>query len=160
LIGDGAVVDERGLVGAASFDVPVERVEAGVELAAGEPAVEGGAGIVENLVPPLVPVDCVAGLAPERFGILNRTIECVLPGAACAGCGCHGCAPIILSFEEPAEFTVPEITWCCDGGHMRILRGISVNPETNYLNATHKASQVRFGKPSALLPTHLVEERI
>jgi hypothetical protein len=82
LIGDGAVVNERGLVGVASFDVPVERVEAAVELAAGEPAVEGGAGIVEDLVPPLVPVDCVAGIAPERFGILNRTIECVLPGAA------------------------------------------------------------------------------
>jgi hypothetical protein len=70
--------------------VPVERVEAGVELAAGEPAVEGGAGIVEDLVPPLVPVDGVASLAPERFGILNRTIECVLPGAAGARCGCHG----------------------------------------------------------------------
>jgi hypothetical protein len=30
LIGDGAVVNERGLVGAAIFDVPVERSEAGV----------------------------------------------------------------------------------------------------------------------------------
>src|ERR1700745_1996634 len=63
-------------------------------------------------------------------------------------------------FRGTGEFTVSEITWCCDGGHMRISRGISVDPETNYLNATHKASQVRFGKPSALLPTHLVEERI
>src|SRR5947207_529410 len=107
LIADGAVVNERGLVGAAGFDVPVERVEAGVELAAGEPAVEGGAGIVEDLVPLLVPVDGRASLAPERFGVVNRTIECGLPRAAGPGCGHHSCAPITRSYEDP-EFAVTE----------------------------------------------------
>ena len=97
LIADGAVVNERGLVGAAGFDVPVERVEAGVELAASEPAVEGGAGIVEDLVPLLVPVDGRASLAPERFGVFNRTMECGLPRAAGAGCGHHSCVPITRS---------------------------------------------------------------
>ena len=37
---DGRVVDQRELVGATALDVPVERVVAGVQPAAGEPAVE------------------------------------------------------------------------------------------------------------------------
>src|SRR5437660_310866 len=39
-VGDGAVVDERALLAAPAVDVEVERVVAGVEDAAREPAVE------------------------------------------------------------------------------------------------------------------------
>ena len=50
-IGDRAVRNEGGLVWPDASFTSVERVEAGVELAAGEPAIEGGAGIVEDLIP-------------------------------------------------------------------------------------------------------------
>ena len=72
LIGDGTVVDERCLVGAAGFNMQVERVVAGVELAAAEPAVEGRAGVVENFIVLLIPVNCGGGFGPEGLGVLKR----------------------------------------------------------------------------------------
>jgi hypothetical protein len=41
-VGDGGVVDQRGLIAASVGDVPVERVGAGVELPIGKPPIERG----------------------------------------------------------------------------------------------------------------------
>ena len=48
--GHRRVVDQRGLVAAAAFDVAVQRVGAGVQLAVGEPAVERRVRVVEDLL--------------------------------------------------------------------------------------------------------------
>ena len=45
-LGDGTVVDERGLLAPPAFDVEVKRVVAGVELSASKPAVERGMCVV------------------------------------------------------------------------------------------------------------------
>ena len=68
---DRTVVDERRLVGAAVLHVPVEGVVAGVHLRAREPAVERGTRAVEHTVPPLVPVDRLAGFGPKSFRVLD-----------------------------------------------------------------------------------------
>src|SRR5256885_10227916 len=68
---DGAVVDERSLVGAAVLDMPIDRVVAGVDDAAREPAVERGARVIEHAIPSLVPVYGFAGFGPEPFRVLG-----------------------------------------------------------------------------------------
>src|SRR5262249_12556871 len=75
--GDGAVVHERALLAAPAIDVQVERVVAGVQLAAGEPAVEGLARIVEHTVPGSVPVNVRGGRGPEAFGVAHRSRVCL-----------------------------------------------------------------------------------
>ena len=64
-VGDRAIVDQRGLIATALFNVQVEGVVTRVYLAAGEPAIKRRAAVVEYLFPPLVPVDCFRCLAPE-----------------------------------------------------------------------------------------------
>ena len=71
-VGDGRVVDERELVGAAVLDVPVERVVARVQPAAGEPAEERCARVVERARRRLHPVDRGRSFRPEAFRILQR----------------------------------------------------------------------------------------
>ena len=78
LRGDGAVVDERELLAAALLDVPVERVEAGVEAAALEPAREVRPGPVKHAPRWLVPADGLGCVAPEAFRILQRAAELLL----------------------------------------------------------------------------------
>ena len=73
-LGDGAVVDDGDLVAAAGLDVAVDGVIAGIQHAAGEPAVEGGPGVIQDLVPGLVPVDGLGGLGPETLGIGQGTL--------------------------------------------------------------------------------------
>jgi hypothetical protein len=70
-VGDRAVVDQRQLFPAPVFDVPVDGVVAGVDLAAGEPPVERLVRIVEDLVPLLVPVDLFPGLGPKPLGVVK-----------------------------------------------------------------------------------------
>ena len=81
--GHGRIVDHRRLLGAAAFDVAVERVPAGVELAADEPAVEGRIAFVEQLRPRLEPVDGLGCLAPETGRIAQRTLVKLAIGALC-----------------------------------------------------------------------------
>ena len=75
--GDRTVVDERQLVGAdpidavAAVDPAVERVEAGVQHAAGEPAVEGRVGIVADPRGRALPVQGARRLAPKPFRIFE-----------------------------------------------------------------------------------------
>ncbi len=70
-VGDGAVVDERRLIAAAVVHVHVEGVVAGVELGAGEPAVERLVARIEHLVPGLVPVHVPGGLRPECLAVFD-----------------------------------------------------------------------------------------
>ena len=77
------VVDQGEPVAVARVDVPVERVVAGVEPAAAEPAVERRARVVEDALPRLGPVDRGRGLGPERLGLLERApMDVVEPGHA------------------------------------------------------------------------------
>ena len=69
--GDGAVVDQRGLIAATAVDVPVDRVVAGVELAACEPASERRRVRVEDALRRDVPVERARGLAPEALGVVD-----------------------------------------------------------------------------------------
>jgi hypothetical protein len=71
-VGDWRVVDQRGLGPAAVLDVAVDRVVAGVQHAAGEPAIERLIGIVEDLVPGLLPMDRPGRLRPEPLRVLER----------------------------------------------------------------------------------------
>ena len=70
--GDGAVVDERALLAAPAVDMEVERVVAGVQGAADEPAVEGRVPVVEDAIPALLPVDVLGRRRPEALGRLHR----------------------------------------------------------------------------------------
>jgi hypothetical protein len=70
--GDRRIVDQRRLLGAAAIDVAVERVVAGIELAALEPAVERRIGRIEHLVPALRPVDRLGLLGPESLRVFQR----------------------------------------------------------------------------------------
>ena len=53
-------------------DVPVDRVVAGVQPAAREPAIERRAGIVEHPIPTPLPDQRLGGFGPETFGIVQR----------------------------------------------------------------------------------------
>src|SRR5205085_8005193 len=64
--------DERELLSPALVDVAIERVLAGVQLAAGEPAVEGFPGAVEHAVPLLPPADAGGDAGPETLRIGQR----------------------------------------------------------------------------------------
>ena len=75
---DGAVVDERALFAAAALDVAVDGVVARVEHAAGEPADERRAPIVEHAVPSLDPRNRLGGGAPEPFRIAKRALVCLV----------------------------------------------------------------------------------
>ncbi len=66
------IVDQRQLIGASAGDVTIERVVAGVDHGAGEPAaVESERGI-EDFLRRLDPVDVARRLAPKAFGIPQR----------------------------------------------------------------------------------------
>src|SRR6266850_270434 len=66
---------------APAIDVQVERVVAGVELAAAEPAIEGPARVVEDSVPAPVPVDVLRGRGPEAVGVPHRPRVCLVVDA-------------------------------------------------------------------------------
>jgi hypothetical protein len=77
--GDGRIVDQRRLLGTATFHMAVERIVAGVELAPGEPAVERRLAVVEHLVPAPGPVDRRGLLGPETLGVAERPLmECAV----------------------------------------------------------------------------------
>ena len=67
--GDRAVVIERDLIAAAGLDMPVERIEAGVQARVGEPAAVDASLWVENALRRLDPGDVPRRLRPEGLRI-------------------------------------------------------------------------------------------
>ncbi len=88
-VGDGAVVDERRLLGAAALDMAVEGIPAGVHAPAAEPAVKRRIGGVEHLVPTALPVDRLGRVAPESLGIGERAAPSFLVASG------HGASIVI-----------------------------------------------------------------
>ena len=70
--GQRQIVDQRDLVGAAAFDMAVERVVAGVDDAAGEPAAVDALRRIEDRLWRLDPVDLRGRLCPETLGIASE----------------------------------------------------------------------------------------
>ena len=68
-------MDESRLPAAPLFDVQVECVVTGIDLAAREPAVERLVGLVEDLVPFAKPMDLFGDFAPESLGVAQRAIN-------------------------------------------------------------------------------------
>ena len=66
-VGDGGIVDQRGLLPAPARDVAVDRVVAGVADGAGKPAAVDAGGGVEDAFGLLDPVDLGRRLAPEHL---------------------------------------------------------------------------------------------
>src|SRR6476619_5407887 len=90
--GDRAVIDQRGVLGAAAPDMTIECVEAGVQFGAGKPPGEGAFRLVENFVPLPRPVDRLGRPAPKTFGIGKRTsIDIIIVAHL-----------VLLSFPSPA----------------------------------------------------------
>ena len=79
--GDRAVVIERDRFAAAGLDMPVERVEAGVEARVGEPAAIDAALGVEDALGRLRPRDLARGFRPEGLRI-GAPVVIGLPVAA------------------------------------------------------------------------------
>ena len=73
--GNRAVVDQRGLAAPAVADVPVQRVEAGVQHPVGKPPVERRIRVVKHRRGCPVPVDRPRRLTPETLGIGQAAAE-------------------------------------------------------------------------------------
>src|SRR5438132_12993780 len=92
MVPEAVVVNERGLIGPAVLDVPIQRVVAGVDHASRVPAIERGPRSIEHTFPWPVPVDGFASLGPEPLGVFAPLRVDVVLGAwtgARAGCGVH-----------------------------------------------------------------------
>ena len=72
VLASGEIVDQRDLIGAAVRDMAVERVVAGVDHAAGEPAAVDAQRRIEDLLRRLDPVDLARRLGPEALGIASE----------------------------------------------------------------------------------------
>src|SRR5262249_18208325 len=66
-----AGIGQRGRLGAGPLEMEVPGGAAGVEAAAPEPPVVGGARVVEDLVPSPVPIDILGSGGPESLGVAH-----------------------------------------------------------------------------------------
>ena len=101
------IVDQRHLIGAAVRDMAVERVVAGVDDGAGEPAAVKPHGGIEHFLRGLNPVDLARRLAPKTLGIPKRAgMDLVVPAAVL---DVHGVAParlvLAVAFSEQGWMT-------------------------------------------------------
>ena len=71
---DGRVVVQRGLLTPSCRDVPVEGVEADVELRVGKPPVEGRVGVVKDPPRRGHPVDALGSRPPEPLGVAQARV--------------------------------------------------------------------------------------
>src|SRR5262245_41970160 len=69
---DRAVVNQRDLVAATTHDVPIDGVIAGIDFTPHKPSVERLVRIVEDFLPPLVPMNVLGGLGPKRYRVADR----------------------------------------------------------------------------------------
>ena len=72
LTGDRAVPDQRDPLAPTCRDVAVDGIPAGIEPAAGKPAVKGWPAAIEHPVPAPLPVDRFGGFRPEFLRPLER----------------------------------------------------------------------------------------
>ncbi len=70
--GERRIVDQRELIGAATFDMAIERVVAGVDDRAGKPAAIQALGGIENFLGRFDPVDLARRLTPKALGVAER----------------------------------------------------------------------------------------
>ena len=73
-IGDGGVVDDRGLVAAPIFYMMVERHVGRVHLAVGEPVADAVGILLQYLLRKFEPLQRPGLVTPESFRILHRTV--------------------------------------------------------------------------------------
>src|ERR1039458_8015366 len=92
----GFWLQQRVWVAAAIANVPIYRVEAGVEHAVGEPAVEGGIRFVQHDSRLLIPVDPLDSRAPESFRVGEALLERFRVSA-------HNCLPSLLFRLLPVQ---------------------------------------------------------
>ena len=79
-VAERGIVDQRDLVGAAAGDMAIERVVAGVDHGAREPAAVGAERGVEDLLRRLDPVDLARRLGPKALGVGKRAgVDLVIP---------------------------------------------------------------------------------
>jgi hypothetical protein len=78
---DGAVVDERRLVGPPIAHVPIEHVEAGVELTTGKPPVQRSPGVIQYHPRLTHPLDVGCPLTPKAFWVPSPAAIGLLVGA-------------------------------------------------------------------------------
>ena len=91
-------MDQRHLVGAPAGDMAVERVVAGVDHGAGEPAAVKAHRRIKYLFRGLDPVDFARRFAPEPLGIRQRPgVDLVIPALAL---NIHGGLPLKRAFLD------------------------------------------------------------
>lgn len=91
-IGQRRIMDQRDPVGAAAFDMTVERVVAGVDDAAGEPAAVDALRGIEYLFRRFDPVDLFRRLGPKALGVGQRArMDLVIKTLSL---GIHASAPV------------------------------------------------------------------
>ena len=92
-VGERRIVDQRHLIGAAARDMAVERVVAGVDHRAGEPAAIRAHRGIEDLFGRLDPVDLARRLGPKALGVAERAgMDLVI---AAVVLNVHGALPLI-----------------------------------------------------------------
>ncbi len=73
-IGDRAVINQGCLFAAAIFDMTIQRVKAGIDHPALEPAIKRRVAVIKHTVPFPVPDQIFRSLGPETFPVRDRTI--------------------------------------------------------------------------------------
>ncbi|MEY9610321.1 hypothetical protein ABIF21_003195 [Bradyrhizobium elkanii] len=82
-VGERRIVDQRDLAGAAAGDMAIQRVVAGVDHGAGEPAPIGAHRGIEDLLGRLDPVDLARRFRPKALGVPKRAgIHLMIPALA------------------------------------------------------------------------------
>ena len=90
-VGERGIVDQCHLIGAAAGDMAIERVVAGIDHAAGEPAAIGSGRRIEHLLRRLDPVDLPRRLGPKPLRVGERArVDLVI---AAFVVNVHGLAP-------------------------------------------------------------------
>ncbi|EKD38577.1 MAG: hypothetical protein ACD_75C00690G0002 [uncultured bacterium] len=78
-VGYRTIIDDRGLIGSAAFDMTINGVITGVHLPAGKPLVKRGIRGVQNLIKRFIPSNAFGGFCPEFFRIFYTVLKhCII----------------------------------------------------------------------------------
>ncbi|MGY4341080.1 hypothetical protein ACVWW3_005986 [Bradyrhizobium sp. LM2.9] len=91
-VGQRRIMDQRDLAGAAARDMAVERIVAGVNQAAAEPAAVDALRSIEDRLRRLDPVDLLRRLGPKALRVGQRA--CIDVVIAAFPLDIHACAPV------------------------------------------------------------------